>query len=475
METHIDKSETVDVTSQASAVFCYGEEITEMYLHGTSRINERGHLEIGGVDAVDLAEQFGTPLYVFDESLIRNTIRAYKQAFDESGLKYQVAYASKAFCTMAMCRIADEEGLSLDVVSGGELHTALKAGFPAERIHFHGNNKTPDEIEQALEAGIGEFVVDNFHELKLLGALAVQKDVVADILLRLSPGVEVHTHEYIQTGQEDSKFGFDIANGSAKQAVEEALRTEGVRLIGLHSHIGSQIFETEGFGLAVNIVSDFYAMCVRELGAADLNTLNVGGGFGIRYTEEDAPLDPADYIRAITEAVKSSFDRLGLPHPEVIIEPGRSLVGPAGTTLYTVGAVKDIPGIRKYVSVDGGMTDNPRPALYKAVYEAMLANRAADEKEEVVSIAGKACESGDMLIWDLELPRVQAGDLLAVSCTGAYNYSMANNYNRIARPAVVFVHDGQADVVVQRETYDHVVGLDVIPARLQNEVLSKTK
>ncbi|HEU4965756.1 MAG TPA: diaminopimelate decarboxylase [Bacilli bacterium] len=445
-----------------------------MYMHGTSRINEQGHLEIGGVDAVGLAKQYGTPLYVFDEGLIRETMRAYKRAFDASGLRYQVAYASKAFCTMAMCRVVEEEGLSLDVVSGGELHTALKAGFPAERIHFHGNNKTPDEIEQALQAGIGEFVVDNFHELKLLGALAVEKGVVADILLRLSPGVEVHTHEYIQTGQEDSKFGFDIANGSAKRAVEAAVATDGVRLIGLHSHIGSQIFETEGFGLAVNIVSEFYAMSLRELGATDLSVLNVGGGFGIRYTEEDAPLEPSDYIGAITEAVKRTFDRLGLPYPEVIIEPGRSLVGPAGTTLYTIGAIKDIPGVRKYVSVDGGMTDNPRPALYKAVYEAMLANRADAGDEEVVSIAGKACESGDMLIWDVKLPQVNAGDILAVSATGAYNYSMASNYNRIARPAVVFVHEGQADVVVKRETYDDVIGQDVIPVRLQNGVYSQS-
>jgi len=444
-----------------------------MHLHGTSRINEQGHLEIGGVDAIELTKQFGTPLYVFDESLIRGTMRAYKAALEASGLRYQVAYASKAFCTMAMCRIVDAEGLALDVVSGGELFTALKAGFPAERIHFHGNNKTPDEIKQALEAGIGEFVVDNFHELQLLGALATAQGVVADILLRLSPGVEVHTHEYISTGQEDSKFGFDISNGSAKRAVEEALRTKGVRLIGLHSHIGSQIFETEGFGLAVEIVAEFYEQCVRELGAKDFDVFNVGGGFGIRYTKDDAPLEPADYIAAITTAVKGAFDKRGLPYPEVVIEPGRSIVGPAGTTLYTIGSTKEIPGIRKYVSVDGGMADNPRPALYQAVYEAMLANRAGEKADETVSIAGKACESGDMLIWDIELPKVKAGDILAVSATGAYNYSMASNYNRIARPAVVFVQNGQADVVVQRETFDHLIQLDEIPARLNAGVCTQ--
>lgn len=444
-----------------------------MYLHGTSRVNEQGHLEIGGVDATELAAKFGTPLYVFDEQLMRETMRAYKSAWAATGLRYEVAYASKAFCTLAMCRLVAEEGLALDVVSGGELHTALKANFPPEQIHFHGNNKTPDEIEQALAAGIGAFVVDNFHELALVGALAVQQGVVADVLLRLAPGVEVHTHEYISTGKEDSKFGFDLASGSAERAVKQAVQTPGVRLVGLHSHIGSQIFETEGFKLAIDIVASFYAQAVKEWGAQDLSVFNVGGGFGIRYTEEDAPLQIREYIEAIASAVKASFDRLGLAYPEVVIEPGRSIVGNAGTTLYTVGSSKDIPGVRKYVSVNGGMTDNPRPALYQAVYEAMLANRANEAAAEVVSIAGKACESGDMLIWDAKLPAVQAGDILAVSSTGAYNYSMASNYNRIARPAVVFVQNGEADLVVKRESYDDVISLDVVPARLMNGVLSK--
>jgi diaminopimelate decarboxylase len=443
-----------------------------MYLHGTSRINEQGHLEIGGVDTTELVRTFGTPLYVYDEALIRETIRAYKDAFEKSCLRYQIAYASKAFCTMAMCRLVDEEGLALDVVSSGELYTALKAGFPAERIHFHGNNKTPEEIEMALNAGIGEFVVDNFHELKLLGAMASEKGVIADILLRLTPGVEAHTHEYISTGQEDSKFGFDMTSDMAKRAVEAAQNTQGVRLIGLHSHIGSQIFETEGFAMAIKFLSNFFAKCVRELGANDLYKLNVGGGFGIRYTKEDKPLPPASYIEAITKAVTESFDKLGLPYPEIVIEPGRSIVGAAGTTLYTIGSTKDIPGVRKYVSVNGGMTDNPRPALYQAVYEAMLANRAGEANEEVVSIAGKACESGDMLIWDVALPKVQPNDILAVSCTGAYNYSMASNYNRIARPAVVFVQNGQADLVVKRESHDDLIAHDLIPARMCDGVLT---
>ena len=445
-----------------------------MYLHGTSRINQLGHLEIGGVDTTELASRFGTPLYVYDEALIREKIRAYRRAFEQSGLRYQVAYASKAFCTLAMCRLIEEEGLLLDVVSGGELHTALKANFPPERIHFHGNNKTPQEIEMALEAGIGEFVVDNFHELQLLGALATEKGLVANILLRLAPGVEVHTHEYISTGQDDTKFGFNLAGGMAKQAIEQALKTKGVRLVGLHSHIGSQIFETEGFTEAIDLMANVYATAVREQGASDMFILNVGGGFGIRYVEGDDPLTAEQYIGAIASALKTSFGKLSMEVPEIHIEPGRSIVGDAGTTLYTVGSTKDIPGVRKYVSVDGGMSDNPRPALYQAVYEATLANRAQDETTETVSIAGKACESGDMLVWDAKLPAVKAGDILAVSCTGAYNYSMASNYNRIARPAVVFVYQGQADIVVKRESYDHLIGLDEIPARLLDGVYSKS-
>ncbi|WP_018131933.1 diaminopimelate decarboxylase [Effusibacillus pohliae] len=437
-----------------------------MYLQGTSRINEKGRLEIGGCDTVELAKQFGTPLYVYDEALIRETCRAYKRAFDETGLRYQVAYASKAFCTMAICKLIEEEGLSLDVVSAGELHTAIKAGFPAERIHFHGNNKTPDEIEYALEVGIGEFIVDNFYELELLSAMAAAKGKTASILLRVTPGVEAHTHEYISTGQEDSKFGFDMGSGQAQTAIRKTLNLPAIRLAGLHSHIGSQIFETEGFAVAIARLADLYEWAAKEAGVM-LTKLNVGGGFGIRYTDKDAPLSPADYVRAIADTILAEFAIRGLEVPEVIIEPGRSIVGPAGTTLYTVGSTKTIPGIRKYVAVNGGMTDNPRPALYQAEYEAMLANRACEPATETVSVAGKCCESGDMLIWDVRLPQVEPGDILAVSCTGAYNYSMASNYNRIARPAVVFVKDGQADLVVKRETLDDLIRHDRIPERMQ--------
>ncbi|SCW27518.1 diaminopimelate decarboxylase [Paenibacillus tianmuensis] len=443
-----------------------------MYLHGTSKINDRGHLEIGGCDTVDLAKRYGTPLYVMDEHLIRQRCREFVQAFRATGLRFQVAYASKAFCVMAMCRIVEEEGMSLDVVSDGELYTALEAGFPAERIHFHGNNKTPQELEMAVNAKIGCFVVDNFVELHMLNAIAGEKRQKVNVLLRITPGVDAHTHEYISTGQTDSKFGFDLANGAAEQAVKEASELPNIELLGVHSHIGSQIFEVGGFRLAVDKVADF-AVHIREQLGLTFPVINLGGGFGIRYVNGDSPLPVAEYVQAITEAIQTKFGQNSYPLPEIWTEPGRSIVGDAGTTLYTIGTYKDIPGVRKYVAVDGGMTDNPRPALYEAQYEAMLANRASEADEEVVSIAGKCCESGDMLIWDVSLPQARSGDLLAVACTGAYNYAMSSNYNRIRRPAVVFVKDGEADIVVKRESFEHLLGNDVVPERMR-QVTVKT-
>jgi diaminopimelate decarboxylase len=437
-----------------------------MYLHGTSVINDQGHLQIGGCDTTELVQRFGTPLYVMDEQLIRQRCREYVEAFRESGLKFQVAYASKAFCVMAMCRIVEEEGMSLDIVSDGELYTALQAGFPASRIHFHGNNKTPYEIEMAIDAGIGCFVVDNLVELHMLNAIAGQKRQKVNILFRITPGVEAHTHEYISTGQTDSKFGLDLDNGSAYQAIQEATKLDFIKLLGVHSHIGSQIFEVEGFQMAVDKVIGFAAKIRDELKVL-FTVINLGGGFGIRYIEGDTPLPVANYVQAITNSITSNFSRYDYPTPEIWIEPGRSIVGDSGTTLYTVGTYKDIPGVRKYVAVDGGMTDNPRPALYQSRYEAMLANRGNEMAEELVSIAGKCCESGDMLIWDVQLPEVHSGDVLAVSCTGAYNYAMASNYNRIRRPAVIFVKDGEADVVVERESFQDITGNDRVPARLK--------
>lgn len=435
-----------------------------MYLHGTSRINTQGNLEIGGCDTSQLAQTYGTPLYVMDEQLIRNRCREFVRAFEASGLNFKVAYASKAFNVMAMCRLIDEEGLDLDVASDGELYTALKAGFPAERIHLHGSNKSREELTMALNAGIGEIVVDNFMELKLLGELAAEMNKTVAILLRIAPGVEAHTHEYITTGNEDTKFGFDLQNGAALRAVQETALYPQLKLMGIHSHIGSQIFEVEGFKLAADKLIAF-AVATREKTGIVFQVLNLGGGFGIRYVDGDAPLPVYDYVRAITEDVLPVFTAHNYPIPQIQIEPGRSIVGDAGTTLYTVGSIKDIPGVRKYVSINGGLTDNPRPALYQAQYEAMLANRAEEPATEVVTVSGKCCES-DTLIRDIRLPQAATGDLLAVSCTGAYTYAMASNYNRYRRPAVVFVKDGEAELVVRREVYEDLIAQDVIPERL---------
>ncbi len=431
-----------------------------LFLHGTSRQNQHGHLEIGGVDALYLAEKYGTPLYVYDVALIRERAKSFKQAFINAGLKAQVAYASKAFSSVAMIQLAEEEGLSLDVVSGGELYTAVAAGFPAERIHFHGNNKSREELRMALEHRIGCIVVDNFYEISLLEDLCKETGHSIDVLLRITPGVEAHTHDYITTGQEDSKFGFDLHNGQTERAIEQVLQSEHIQLLGVHCHIGSQIFDTAGFVLAAEKIFKKLDEW-RESYSYVSKVLNLGGGFGIRYTEDDEPLHATEYVEKIIEAVKENAARYGFDIPEIWIEPGRSLVGDAGTTLYTVGSQKEVPGVRQYVAVDGGMNDNIRPALYQAKYEAATANRIGEAHDKTVSIAGKCCESGDMLIWDIDLPEVKEGDLLAVFCTGAYGYSMANNYNRIPRPAVVFVENGEDHLVVKRETYEDIVKLDL--------------
>jgi diaminopimelate decarboxylase len=409
----------------------------EMYFYGTTGVNKNGNLEIGGVDAVSLTKEFGTPLYVYDVALIRERAQGFKQAFEEQNIKAQVAYASKAFSTIAMIQLADEEGLSLDVVSGGELYTALAAGFPVERIHFHGNNKSRQELEMALDEGIGCIVVDNFSEIELLKVICLEKNITVNILLRVTPGIEAHTHDYILTGQEDSKFGFDLQNGQAEGALKMVLQCEHFEVLGLHCHIGSQIFETTAFLLAAKKIVEKMVAWNKEL-AFEAKVLNLGGGFGIRYTKEDEPIPPSQYVSEIISEVKSLTTMHSLKMPEIWIEPGRSLVGDAGITLYQVGSCKEVPGVRKYLAVDGGMSDNIRPALYQAKYEAVLANKPLAEPNETVSIAGKCCESGDMLIWDLPLPEASVQDILAVFCTGAYGYSMSNNYNRIPRPAVVF-------------------------------------
>jgi diaminopimelate decarboxylase len=431
-----------------------------MELHGTAKVNERGHLEIGGMDTVALVEQYGTPLYVYDVALIRKRAQSFKKTFETLGVKAQVAYASKAFSTVAMVQLADEEGLSLDVVSGGELFTALAAGFPADKIHFHGNNKSLEELDMAIEKEIGCFVVDNFYELELLNELCRAREKVVDILLRVTPGIEAHTHDYILTGQDDSKFGFGLLNGQADEAISLAMNSKNLNLLGVHCHIGSQIFETTGFLVAAKKIFEKLKEWKDEK-SFEAKVLNLGGGFGIRYTSEDDPIPASQYVEEIIGEVKKHADRYQMTMPEIWIEPGRSMVGDAGTTLYRVGSRKEVPNVRQYLAVDGGMSDNLRPALYQAKYEAILANKALEEPEETVSIAGKCCESGDMLIWDLPLPKSESADILAVFCTGAYGYSMANNYNRIPRPPVVFIENGKARLVVKRESYEDMVRLDL--------------
>lgn len=431
-----------------------------MHTYGTARINKEGHLEVGGMDVVSLAEHYGTPLYIYDVALIRQRARGFKHTFEQLGVTAQVAYASKAFAAIGMMQLANQEGLSLDVVSGGELYTAMKAGFPAERIHFHGNNKSREELVMAFDYGIGCIVVDNFYELALLESICAERSEKVNILLRVTPGIEAHTHDYILTGQEDSKFGFDLNNGQAEEALQKAMTVDGIEVLGLHCHIGSQIFETTGFKLAADKIISKLSDWKNRL-QFESKVLNLGGGFGIRYTAEDEPLEPSKYVEEIIQEVQRKTKETGLAMPEIWIEPGRSLVGDAGMTLYRVGSEKSVPEVRKYLAVDGGMNDNIRPALYDAKYEAVLANRANDPVEETVSIAGKCCESGDMLIWDLPLPKADHEDLLAVFCTGAYGYSMANNYNRIPRPPVVFVENNQAELVIRRESYDDLVKLDL--------------
>ncbi len=437
-------------------ILLFREARKAVHLPGTMEIRD-GRLYIGGCDAVLLAARFGTPLMVYDEALIRDNIRRFHQAFRRQRVAYTVAYAAKAFCTLAMCQLAWEEGCALDVVSGGELYTALAAGVPAERIHMHGNNKTPAELEFALDSGVGVIVVDNFHELHMLDEMARDKGQVAQILLRVSPGVEAHTHDYIMTGQQDSKFGFDLASGQAAEALRTAVRLSGLKCIGLHSHIGSQIFDSGGFIAAAERLAALYRVGL-DLGLP-FSVLNLGGGFGIRYTEADPGLDVDGLLADLVQAVRGQFadlDRL----PEIWVEPGRSIVGQAGVTLYTVGSVKVIPGVRRYVAVDGGMTDNPRYALYGAQYEALLANRANEPADGVWTVAGKCCESGDLLTRDTPLPQPTSGDTLAVLATGAYNYSMASHYNRLPNPAVVFAKDGEVTLVVERETWQDVLRLD---------------
>ncbi|MDS9470782.1 diaminopimelate decarboxylase [Sporosarcina pasteurii] len=431
-----------------------------MLLYGTQEVNEKGHLTIGGVDSVDLVNTYGTPLIAYDIALFRERARAFKETFRAEGIQAQVAYASKAFSSIAIYEVAQQEGLSLDVVSGGELYTAVQAGFPRERIHFHGNNKSEAELEYAFAEKVGCIVVDNFSEIELIKRISAMRKQEMDVLIRVTPGVEAHTHNYITTGQEDSKFGFDLKNGQADEAFYRLHNVEYIRVLGMHCHIGSQIFETTAFRFAAEALMNKMIMWRDEYNFI-CRVLNLGGGFGIRYTEEDAPLAPAKYVEEMASVVLSMTRQHQYPMPEIWIEPGRSLVGDAGTTLYRLGSMKEVPEIRTYVAVDGGMSDNIRPALYGAEYTAVTANRMDEPQTTEVTIAGKCCESGDKLIEQALIARPQEDDIIATFCTGAYSYSMASNYNRLPRPAVVFVEDGMHQLVIRRETYEDITRLDI--------------
>lgn len=432
-------------------------------------INEKNHLVIGGCDCVELAKTFGTPLYVMDETVIRENMRMYKNAMDKyysgNGL---VLYASKAFCTLASCKLAEQEGLGLDVVSGGELFTAKEAGFPMDKVYFHGNNKTPAELSEAVDAGIGCFVVDNIQELALLNELAGSAGKRVKISFRVKPGVDAHTHEFIQTGQIDSKFGVALENGEAHAFVEAVLQMPNVMLSGVHCHIGSQIFDLEPFEVTARIMLNFIADVKEKYGIA-ITELNLGGGFGIKYTDADDPIAYDSYIESVSKTVKEVCAERGIEQPFMLMEPGRSIVAPAGVTLYTVGNIKDIKNVRKFVAIDGGMYDNPRYALYESRYTLLLANRADAPRTEKVTVAGKCCESGDLIAKDIQMPEAKTGDIMAVLATGAYNYSMSMNYNRNGRPPVVLVRDGKARIIVKGESYEDILRNDVIPEDLRND------
>ncbi|NGT67857.1 diaminopimelate decarboxylase [Clostridium perfringens] len=426
-----------------------------MKLFGSMKV-EGNELYVGGVKASALSKEYGTPLYVIDEELVRSNCRRYYNAMKCEERGNRVTYAGKAFINMSMCNLVNEENLYLDVVSGGELYTAYKAGFPLERIYFHGNNKSNYEIDLGVRLGIGRFIVDNIHELEVLNSIAQEYGRVQKVYLRITPGVEAHTHEYIKTGQLDSKFGFPVIGDTVYDAIKRAMELEYIELNGLHCHIGSQIFDLEPFEdtteIMLNLIND-----IKETLGYEIKELDLGGGFGIYYTEGDKPKEIEEYCSVIINKADEICRKLNMNVPILSIEPGRSIVGNAGLTLYTVGAIKEIPNIRKYVSVDGGMSDNIRPALYSANYESLIANRVFDNSKEIVTVAGKCCESGDVLLNSIEMPRMETGDILAIMSTGAYGHSMANNYNRIPKAAVVSVSNGISKVMCKRETYEDLL------------------
>ncbi|KZL93313.1 diaminopimelate decarboxylase [Clostridium magnum] len=418
-------------------------------------------LYIGGVSTVDLAKEYSTPLYVIDEELTRSQCRRYYDAFKVEEKGNKVAYAGKAFLTLAMCQIVRDEGLHLDVVSGGELYTAWKSKFPMEEVYFHGNNKTLEEIEMGLNLGVGKFVVDNMYEVERINKIAQKKNKIQKILLRLTPGIEAHTHEYIKTGQIDSKFGFTVLDNKIIDVVKKVMKFSNIEFVGLHCHIGSQIFDTKPYEEEVEIMLSIINDIKTETGY-EVKELDLGGGFGIYYKEGDSPKRIEEFCDVILNKAETAAEKLNLKLPCLVIEPGRSIIGNAGTTLYTVGSIKDIPNIRKYVSVDGGMSDNIRPALYNAEYECIIANKAESSLRETVTVAGKCCESGDILLSNVKIPKVESGDILAVLTTGAYGYSMANNYNKVPKPPVVIINNGNTKLICKRQTFEQVIENEIM-------------
>ena len=430
----------------------------------TAKVNQNGNLSIGGCDTIDLASKYGTPLYVLDEATIRTICKDYKDAF-ASYAKVNMMYASKALCTMAVSKILAEEGFGFDVVSAGEIYTVYKSGADMNKVLFNGNNKTVSELTLALELGVGRFSVDNFLELSLLNELAKSADKTADILLRITPGIECHTHEYIQTGHLDSKFGFDLTQ--VDEAVELILNEySNLKLRGLHAHIGSQIFETQVYHDEIEILVKELAHLDEKFGLK-LDEINIGGGLGVKYTDKDCPPSTYKIADVIIKSLNESIEKYGIKPPTLYIEPGRSIISTSGVTLYTAGSSKQVPHGKKYVAVDGGMADNARPAMYGAEYSACVANKPEAETLQTVTIAGRFCESGDILIREISIPELEEGDILCVYNTGAYNYSMSSNYNRVPKPAMVLVNNSQSDIIIERETLDDLISHDRIPDRLK--------
>lgn len=429
----------------------------------TTKINENGNIEIGGCDLVELANKYNTPLYVFDEATIRSMTQSYKKAFEEYP-NIKMMFAAKAFMTKAICRIMQQEGFGLDLCSGGEIYTAKSSGFDMSKTLFNGNNKSYDELNYALSCGIQTISADNFFELALLNDIAKSQNKTINILLRITPGIECHTHEYIQTGHLDSKFGFDLTQ--LDEAIE-LIRDEysNINLIGLHAHIGSQIFEKQVYFDEVGVIFKEIKR-IKDKYNIYLHTINLGGGLGIKYTENDAPISVYEIAETIISSIKEHSKKYEIEEPTVYIEPGRSIVGTAGVTLYTAGSSKQVPNGRKYQAVDGGMSDNARPSLYQAKYTVEIANNPKGTADEKVTIAGKHCESGDILAKDIMLPEIEEGDTICFYTTGAYGYSMSSNYNRVLKAAAVLVNNGKSDIIINRQTYEQLCESDVIPERL---------